>query len=93
MDVYFSGVITLLSDFVVCKAGDKLTPDQARILKLLDKPLATFRVTLVAQWTPERHFEVVGASSKGKMPKTPATQKRSSSKRRPVASVENMDDS
>jgi len=93
------GVITLLSDHVVCTAGDRLTPDQARILKLLDKPLATFRVTLIAQWTPERNFEVVGATkSKSKSiapktPKTPATGKRSSSKRRPVVAVENMDDS
>jgi len=88
------GVITLLSDHVVCRAGDKLTPDQARILKLLEKPLAMFRVTLIAQWTPERHFEVVGATTKkSKAAKTPASEKRSSSKRRPVASVENMDQS
>jgi len=88
------GVITLLSDFVVCTEGDKLTPDQARILKLLEKTLATFRVTLIAQWTPERHFELVGATkAKSKVPKTPATERRMSTRRRPVVSVENMDQS
>jgi len=84
------GVITLLNDHVVCKAGDKLTPEQARILKLLEKTLATFRVTLVAQWTPERHFEAIGGTKTPKGAKTP-TKQRSSSKRRPVASVENME--
>uniref|UniRef100_A0A914V2E4 Ribosome assembly factor mrt4 n=2 Tax=Plectus sambesii TaxID=2011161 RepID=A0A914V2E4_9BILA len=70
------GVITLYSDFVVCTAGDKLTPDQSRILKLLEKTLATFRVTLIAQWTPERHFEVVGATkTKSKVPRTPTAHK------------------
>jgi hypothetical protein len=89
-----SGVITLLSDFVVCTEGDKLTPDQARILKLLEKTLATFSVTLIAQWTPERHFELVGATkAKSKVPKTPATEQRMSTRRRPVVSVENMDQS
>jgi len=91
------GVITLLSDFVVCTEGDKLTPDQARILKLLDKTLASFSVTLIAQWTPERHFELVGAtkakSKVPKTPKTPATEQRMSTRRRPVVSVENMDQS
>lgn len=88
------GVITLLSDFVVCTEGDKLTPDQARILKLLEKTLATFRVTLIAQWTPERHFELVDATkAKSKVPKTPATEQRMSTRRRPVVSVENMDQS
>uniref|UniRef100_A0A914VGR5 Uncharacterized protein n=1 Tax=Plectus sambesii TaxID=2011161 RepID=A0A914VGR5_9BILA len=60
---------------------------------------------LIAQWTPERHFEVVGATkTKSKVPRTPTAHKtpaalttpmvtRSSSKRRPIASVENMDHS
>jgi len=88
------GVITLLSDFVVCTEGDKLTPDQARVLKLLEKTLATFSVALIAQWTPERHFEPVGATKvKSKVPKTPATERRMSTRRRPVVSVENMDQS
>lgn len=84
-------MITLLSDYVVCSAGDKLTPDQARILKLLEKTLATFRVTLIAQWTPERNFEAIGATKKPKAAKTPKSEKRSSSRRRPVASVENTE--
>ena len=37
------GVVTLLSDYTVCKKGDSLTSEQARILKLLGKQQANFR--------------------------------------------------
>ncbi|XP_076662528.1 ribosomal protein LP0-like [Halictus rubicundus] len=38
------GVVTLIKEYTVCKKGQTLTPEQARILKLLDKPLATFKL-------------------------------------------------
>lgn len=44
------GVITLLQDYRVCKKGSVLTPEQARILKLLGKTMAEFRVTLKCMW-------------------------------------------
>ena len=37
------GVVTLLSDYTVCKKGDTLTSEQTRILKLLGKQQANFR--------------------------------------------------
>ena len=37
------GVVTLLSDYTVCKKGDCLTSEQARTLKLLGKQQANFR--------------------------------------------------
>ncbi|XP_015512561.1 mRNA turnover protein 4 homolog [Neodiprion pinetum] len=39
------GVVTLLKDHEVCKKGQTLTPEQARILKLIGKVLATFKLT------------------------------------------------
>lgn len=39
------GVVTLIKKYKVCKKGQPLTPEQARILKLLGKPLATFKLT------------------------------------------------
>lgn len=51
------GVVTLLKDYEVCKAGNVLTPEQAQILKLLDKKLATFRFNLKAVWTKGQGFE------------------------------------
>ncbi|CAK9817443.1 mRNA turnover protein 4 homolog [Anthophora plagiata] len=38
------GVVTLIKEYTVCKKGQALTPEQARILKLLDKQLATFKL-------------------------------------------------
>lgn len=39
------GVVTLVKDFEVCKEGQTLNPEQARILKLLGRTLATFKLT------------------------------------------------
>ncbi|KAE8750052.1 hypothetical protein FOCC_FOCC003176 [Frankliniella occidentalis] len=44
------GVITLVKDYTVCKKGTVLTPDQARILKLMGRQMAEFRVTLKCMW-------------------------------------------
>ncbi|NWR77810.1 MRT4 protein, partial [Centropus unirufus] len=47
------GVVTLLSDYEVCKEGDVLTPEQARILKLLGYEMAEFKVTIKFMWNSE----------------------------------------
>jgi len=47
------GVITLLNEYTVCRKGDKLTSEQARILKLLDHKQAEFKVDLVALWSKD----------------------------------------
>ncbi|KAL1778356.1 mRNA turnover protein 4-like [Sigmodon hispidus] len=44
------GVVTLLSDYEVCKEGDVLTPEQARILKLFGYEMAEFKVTIRYMW-------------------------------------------
>lgn len=51
------GVVTLLKDYVVCKAGAVLTPEQAKILKLLDYKLATFKLNLRCCWVKGKGFE------------------------------------
>merc|ERR1712076_319802 len=48
------GVITLLSEHTVCRKGDKLTSEQARILKLLDHKQAEFKVDLIALWSKDQ---------------------------------------
>ena len=45
-----TGVVTLLSDYEVCKEGDVLTPEQARILKLFGYEMAEFKVTIKYMW-------------------------------------------
>jgi mRNA turnover protein 4 len=48
------GVIELIDDFIVCKAGDKLNPEQAKILKLLDHKLSHFQVNVIAHWSADK---------------------------------------
>ncbi|XP_005986121.1 mRNA turnover protein 4 homolog [Latimeria chalumnae] len=47
------GVVTLISDYDVCKEGDVLTPEQARILKLLGFEMAEFKVSIRCLWNSE----------------------------------------
>ncbi|MEE6482206.1 hypothetical protein FKM82_013182 [Ascaphus truei] len=47
------GVITLLSDYEVCKDGAVLTPEQARVLKMFGFEMAEFKVTIKSLWISE----------------------------------------
>lgn len=51
------GVVTLLRDYEVCKEGQVLTPEQAKILELLDLRLATFKLKLKAVYSKKDGFE------------------------------------
>ena len=44
------GVATLPSDYEVCKEGDELTPEQARVLRLFGYELTEFKVTIKYTW-------------------------------------------
>lgn len=47
------GVVTLLKDHEVCKEGDTLTPEQARVLKLFGHEMAEFKVQIKCMWNSE----------------------------------------
>ncbi|XP_026098325.1 mRNA turnover protein 4 homolog [Carassius auratus] len=47
------GVVTLIKDFEVCKEGDTLTPEQARILKLFGTEMAEFKISVKCMWNSE----------------------------------------
>ncbi|OWM79378.1 mRNA turnover protein 4 homolog [Punica granatum] len=47
------GVVELVSDFVVCEEGKPLSPESARILRLLGIQMAAFKLQLVCRWSPE----------------------------------------
>ncbi|KAI2658994.1 hypothetical protein H4Q32_023166 [Labeo rohita] len=47
------GVVTLIKDFEVCKEGDTLTPEQARILKLFGFEMAEFKISIKCMWNSE----------------------------------------
>ncbi|XP_028853899.1 mRNA turnover protein 4 homolog [Denticeps clupeoides] len=47
------GVVTLIKDYEVCKEGDTLTPEQARILKLFGIEMAEFKLSIKCMWNSE----------------------------------------
>jgi len=51
------GKIHLLGKHVVCEEGATLTSDQAQVLKLLEKPLAEFKITIESMWTRGGKFQ------------------------------------
>lgn len=53
------GIVTLHNDYLVCKKGQTLNPEQAKILKLVNRPLATFRVNIECCITKEDGFEAI----------------------------------
>ncbi|XP_022231980.2 mRNA turnover protein 4 homolog [Drosophila obscura] len=52
------GIVTIYSDYTVCEEGKVLTPEQARILKLVGKPMAKFRMTMRCSWTKSDGFQL-----------------------------------
>lgn len=47
------GVVELVSDFIVCEEGKPLSPESARILRLLGIKMATFKLHLICRWSAE----------------------------------------
>jgi mRNA turnover protein 4 len=45
------GRVELLTECVVCKKGDVLTPEQCNLLKIFGVEMATFRMQLICQWS------------------------------------------
>uniref|UniRef100_T1ITR9 Ribosome assembly factor mrt4 n=1 Tax=Strigamia maritima TaxID=126957 RepID=T1ITR9_STRMM len=52
------GVITLTKDYELCKKDAELTPEQARLLKLLSKKMSDFKVNVICMWSNDGSFEV-----------------------------------
>lgn len=69
------GIVTLYSDFTVCEKGQSLTPEQAKILKLVGRPLATFKVNIECCITKENGFETIIKSKDKKSLKKPMKAK------------------
>lgn len=69
------GIVTLYSEFTVCEKGQTLTPEQAKILKLIGRPLATFKVNIECCITKENGFETIIKSKDKKSLKKPMKAK------------------
>merc|ERR1719217_473012 len=48
-----NGKVILLGKHTVCKEGKEITADQAQVLKLIEKKMANFSMTILAKWTRE----------------------------------------
>ena len=60
------GVVTLLSDTVVCRRGDRLSPGQAQLLRAFGQKQARFSLRLLAAWEKETgEGEEVGGEGGG----------------------------
>lgn len=57
------GVINFRYEHTICKQGDVLTPEQAKILKHFDKPLSEFHVNLRCFWSNGTFEDFRGAST------------------------------
>jgi mRNA turnover protein 4 len=44
------GIIHLLKPYTICSTGNVLTPEQAKLLKLFQRPLAQFKIKVKAHW-------------------------------------------
>ncbi len=53
------GIIHLLKPYTICSNGDVLTPEQAKLLKLFQRPLAQFKIKVKAHWNKKNeHVQV-----------------------------------
>lgn len=53
-----NGVIYVKDDFVVCDVGQKLKPEQSKILKAFNYELAEFTMTLVSNWSNGKYTPI-----------------------------------
>ena len=47
------GVVTLMREYNICNAGDRLSSEQARILKLFGFQQAKFKLNMIASWSKD----------------------------------------
>lgn len=51
------GVVKLYKEYTVCTEGKVLTPEQARVLKLIAKPMATFSLEIKCSWSRDGGYK------------------------------------
>jgi len=80
------GVVTLLKPFTVCNEGDTLTPEQAKILKLLAMPTVNFLIRIQCAWK-KATAEFVDFSIKKKSDRLKRKTKVKNDKLQPMESI------
>uniref|UniRef100_A0A2M3ZGF9 Ribosome assembly factor mrt4 n=1 Tax=Anopheles braziliensis TaxID=58242 RepID=A0A2M3ZGF9_9DIPT len=88
------GVVTLYKEYTVCEKNKVLTPEQARILKLLGKPMAKFKIIINSCYTAKEGFEVINSrdvESKNKSKTSSTGTKKQKSSKADTAEEEDTD--
>lgn len=57
------GIVELVADHVVCRAGEKLQPNQTALLRLFGVKMAVFNMKLVGVWEADEYTELAEADS------------------------------
>ena len=57
------GIIELVSDFVVCRAGEKLQPNQTALLRIFGMKTAVFNLKLCGVWEEDEYTELADVES------------------------------
>ncbi|VDL72092.1 unnamed protein product [Nippostrongylus brasiliensis] len=58
------GAIVMYQDYEICKEGEPITAEQAKILKLFDYKLAEFKLHIVSQWDKEDGYRNIESKEK-----------------------------
>jgi len=81
------GQIHLIKEHEVCKSGDVLTPESAKILKLLGYEMAEFHITIDCMWSHDGSFveftNTIDSDSKENIKKEKKKKKKSLEKKSP----------
>jgi mRNA turnover protein 4 len=56
------GAIVLTRDYTVCKAGQTLTPEQAKLLQHFDRKMAEFRLQMLSVWSEGKYERLAAAA-------------------------------
>mmetsp|Transcript_2074 Transcript_2074/g.6137 ORF Transcript_2074/g.6137 Transcript_2074/m.6137 type:complete len:241 (+) Transcript_2074:294-1016(+) len=53
------GVVEAVADYRVCSAGERLTANQAAVLRMFDVKMAVMKMQLLAAWSDDGTFEIL----------------------------------
>uniref|UniRef100_A0A182FIA6 Ribosome assembly factor mrt4 n=1 Tax=Anopheles albimanus TaxID=7167 RepID=A0A182FIA6_ANOAL len=86
------GVVTLYKEYTVCEKNKVLTPEQARILKLLGKPMAKFKIIINCCYTAKEGFQVINSRDIESNKKSTTSSTGTKKQKAAVTAEEDTDD-
>lgn len=56
------GAVVLTRDYTICKKGQTLTPEQAKLLQHFDRKMAEFRLEMLSVWSEGKYERLASAT-------------------------------